>query len=223
MSLTRFAPLAAAAISGSAFAGIVGGSASIDFMQVGRGYLDFQDPFEGGSNTATIANPPVGSFLRIGGGIPDVERFLSTLVHNAAGPTAEGFRSTFFFRNEIEVDPFALPEFEHAFAGNRLSFTTSADSVFTASGFVGLSGAAALFFNYSDPQSLVIMDVPLEEYSISIGLEAGNHTIAWGVLADPSGGMGDWDGSASLLVVPAPGAAALLALAGLVLGHRRRR
>jgi hypothetical protein len=223
MSLSHFAPLAAVAISGSAFAGIVGGSAGIDSMQVGRGYVDFQDPSGGGASTATIANPPVGSLLLLGGGIPNVERFLSVLEFTSAETDSSGSLSTFDFRNELEVDPFEGPEFEFAFAGNRLEFTTagSADFSFTAS--LDVSGGGAMFvYNYSTG-ALILVDESYEEVNVTVLFDAGTHTIAWGVLAGTGGGFGDLEGTATLFVVPAPGVAALLAMAGLVLGHRRRR
>lgn len=224
MDLIRLAPLAAVALSATASAGIFGSPPEFTLMQVGRGYLDVQDPFGSGINTASITNPPVGSFLLLGGGIPGVERFLSQLSYSSSETTFNGYLSTFNFRNEVEVDPFSLPESEYAFAGNRLEFTTAGPSTFTVFGDVDLVGGGALFvYDYSNPSSLLIMDVPVEAFGISIELSAGNNTIAWGVLAESEGGLGDWEGSATLLAIPAPGAAALLALAGLIIGHRRRR
>ena len=224
MSIRRLAPLAAVAISGTAVAGIVGTPAQITSMQVGRGSIDIQNPFGSGVNTATIANPTVGSILLLGGSIPNVERYLSVLEFASISETGEGIRSRFDFQNEIEVDPFASPEFEYAFAGNRLQFTTETATSFTVAGSVSLSGGGALFvYDYSDPQSLFIMDVPLDVFAYSFSLEAGSHTIAWGVLAEPEGGLAEWEGAASVLVIPAPGAVALLSIAGFVLGRRRRR
>lgn len=224
MRLHRLAPLAAAAITGTTFAGIVSTPADFASMQVGRGFLDVQNPFGSGVNTATIANPPVGSFLLIGSGIPNVERFLSVLEFTEVYATPDGHASRFDFRNEIEVDPFASSAFEFAFAGNRLEFTADAPTSFTVAGSVSIAGGGALFvYDYADPQSLFIMDVPLEAFAYSFTLDAGSHTIAWGVLAEPEGGLAEWEGSASVLVVPAPAAAVLLVMAGLVAGHRRRR
>jgi hypothetical protein len=41
-------------------------------------------------------------------------------------------------------------------------------------------------------------------------------------MSGPSGGSADFEGSVTLTLVPAPGAVALLAAAGLVLTRRRR-
>jgi hypothetical protein len=223
MSCSRLAAVAAVAVSGPALAGIVGSPADFSLMQVGRGYIDIQNPFATGISSASIANPPVGSFLLLGGGVPNVERFLSVLEFDQTTTSSTGHLSIFSFRNEVEVDPFALPQFEYAFAGNRLEFTTDAEGSFLVTGATQGSGGGAIFFyDYADPTSLEIVPIVMDEFLLSKSFGAGSHTIVWGVLADPSGGMGDWEGVASVFVVPAPGAAALLALAGLVAGRRRR-
>lgn len=224
MNPSRLAAIAAVAVSAPALAGIVGSSLDLSLMQVGRGYIDVQNPFATGVNTASIVDPPVGSFLLLGGGIPNVERFLSVLELDQAGTTASGHFANFSFRNEIETDPFALPQYEYAFAGNRLEFTTDAEGSFLVTGTTQGTGSGAIFFyDYADPTSLQIVPIVMEEFLLAVSLGAGSHTITWGVLTDPSGGMADWEGVASVLVVPAPGAAALLAMAGLIAGGRRRR
>lgn len=223
MSCSRLAAVAAVSLSGPALAGIVGSPADVSLMQVGRGYIDVQNPFATGISTASIADPPVGSFLLLGGGIPNVERFLSILEFEQATTSSTGHLAIFSFRNEVEADPFALPQFEFAFAGNRLEFTTDAEGSFLVTGSTQGSGGGAIFFyDYAEPTSIQIVPIVMDEFLFAKSLSAGSHRIAWGVLADPSGGMADWEGVASVFVVPAPGAAALLAVAGLVARRRRR-
>lgn len=225
MALTRLAPLAAVAISGTALAGIFGTPPEFISMQVGRGYVDLLDPFGAGSNTATITSPPVGSFLLLGGGIPGVERFLSVLEFTSAETTAAGHVATFSFRNELDVHPFAGSPSEFAFAGNRLAFSTAGAATFTFHGPLGVSGGGALFvYDYARPQDILIVDESYASVEVTLVLGAGSHTIAWGVLSNPDGGTGDWEGTATLVAVPAPGAATvLLAVAGVTVGRRRRR
>lgn len=218
------APLAAVAISAPALAGIFGSPPAFTSMQVGRGYIDLQNPFGSGGNTSTITNPPVGSFLLMGGGIPNVERFLSVLDFTSASTTSTGHVATFDFRNELEVDPFSIPEFEYAFAGNRLQFTTEGPATFQFSGPLSVSGGGALFvYDYAHPQDVIIVDESFAMVDVTVVFGAGAHTIAWGVLSSAEGGTADWEGTATLRAVPAPGAAALLGMAGLFAGRRRRR
>jgi hypothetical protein len=42
-------------------------------------------------------------------------------------------------------------------------------------------------------------------------------------MSSPAGGVAEMDGFLTLTLVPAPGAMALLAVAGLISGQRRRR
>lgn len=224
MSSIRLAAFAVATCSSQVFAGLVGGPAQISLMQVGRGHADAPDFFSKAINTVTIADPPVGSFLRLGGGIPAVERFLSILTFESTATISTGYLANFSFRSEVETAPAASTAHDFSFAGNRLGFTALEEGDLTLAGQTQGSGSGSLFFlDYADPTTLHIIPIVSDSFLVSISFSAGDRMFAWGVLNDPAGGMADWEGVASVFVVPAPGAAALLALAGLLVGRRRRR
>lgn len=216
------APLAAGLMVAPAWAGIVGGPNSIDLLQTGSGYVDLDNPGNDSfQDVISVVDPPVGSFLFLDGGIPGVEAFASeiefTSITGAFGETAR-----FDFENDITVVPFALPEFEWAFAGNRLQFTTVVPVEVFLFGAVTTAGGGLAFFEiYGDGAGPFINPVS-SDWGVSVVLGAGTHKIAWGAMAGPSGGSAGFDGFVTLTLVPTPGAVALLAAAGVVLPRRRR-
>lgn len=224
MSSKIVASSVALLVSAPALADLAGDPLEFTFMQVSRGGLDAQAPFVSGGNHATVPQPPTGSFLLLSGGFPNGDRYLSVLEYLAATTTLTGHLAEFGFRNEVDVDPFASPQFEYAFAGNRLQFTSEAEATFTATGATQGAGSGAVFlYDHADPQGLRIFPIVGDQFLLSASFAAGSHTIVWGVLSDASGGMADWEGVASIFVVPAPGAATAFALAAIALGRRRRR
>jgi hypothetical protein len=219
MSQRLFAPLAAALLVAPAFAGIVGGTNTIDLMQTGSGYIDLENPGQDSFEDLTsIADPPVGSFLFLGGVIPGVESFFGELEFSSLSEST----ARFDFLNEIEVVPFALPDYEWAFSGNRLLFTTVVPVEVTLFGSLMTSGAGLGFLEiYGDDADPFVNPIG-GEWGVSFTLGAGTHAIAWGAMSGPSGGAAEFAGSMTLTLIPAPGAVALLAAAGLILSRRRR-
>jgi hypothetical protein len=214
-----FAPLAAAIVVAPAFAGIVGGTNTIDLMQTGSGYIDLENPGQDSfRDLTTIVNPPVGSFLFLGGVIPGVESFYGELGFESINESVARFE----FRNEIEVVPFALPDYEWAFSGNRLVFTTVVPVEIFLLGNLSVAGAGLGFLEVYGDDSPALVNPFGGEWGVFLTLGAGTHIIAWGAMSGPSGGSADFEGSVTLTLVPAPGAVALLAAAGLVLTRRRR-
>jgi hypothetical protein len=214
-----FAPLAAAIIVTPALAGVTGGSNTIDLMQTGSGYIDLDNPGQDSFEDLTsIINPPVGSFLFLGGVIPGVESFYGELGFESINESVARFE----FRNEIEVVPFALPDYEWAFSGNRLVFTTVVPVEIFLLGNLSVAGAGLGFLEVYGDDSPALVNPFGGEWGVFLTLGAGTHTIAWGAMSGPSGGSADFEGSVTLTLVPAPGAVALLAAAGLVLTRRRR-
>jgi len=211
---------AAATLVASAHAGLVT-SGSFDFMQVGAGYIDVQTFGSELVDLVTVSSPPVGSRIFLGGLIPGVENFYSDLDFDAAS----GSMASFSFRSEIEVSPFVLPEYEWAFAGNRLGFTSDVPVEILLDASLFLNGGGVGFFGvYGDGQAPQIFPFPTDRLTYFVTVGPGTHIITWGVMTAPSGGTGMMDGTVTLNFVPAPGAAALLALAGVAgLGTTRRR
>ena len=219
MNYRIFAALAAASAVAPALAGIIGGTNEITLMQTGSGYIDLNNPGQDSFRDLTsITNPPVGSLLFLGGVIPGVEAFYGRVEFLSVDATT----ARFGFRNEIEVIPFALPEYEWAFSGNRLSFTTVVPVELALYGELDVDGAGLGFLEvYGDGQNPYVNPFG-GDWGIGLTLAAGTHTIAWGAMSGPSGGFADFEGGITLTLVPAPGAVALLAAAGLVLPRRRR-
>ena len=130
--MTRWSSILAASllVVAPASAGILAGST--DVMLVGAGYIDEQDPsWENLADIATIADPPVGSFISVASGIPAVETFLSYLRFDGLS----GNTAVFVFENTAQAAPFAAGSpYEAAFAGNRLTITSSFGFVITLQG-----------------------------------------------------------------------------------------
>lgn len=218
MSRTVFAPLCAALASAPAFAGLVGSPNSIDFMQTGVGYVDLDAGTEAFDDLVTIVDPPVGSLIFLGGSIPDVESFYGAVEFTSAvGPVAR-----FDSLNEIEVDPFAFPENEWAFSGNRVRFSTIVPVEVNLLVDLTLAGAGLAFLEIYGDTSGPFLNPVGGTWGLNFTLAAGTHTLAWGAMSGPSGGSSEMDGFLTLTLIPTPGAFALLAVAGLV-GNRRRR
>jgi len=206
------------AVAPTASAGLLfGGGNSIDLMQVGTGYIDVADPGQSEfTDLAQIFSPPVGSSLLLGGSIPGVESFYSELAFtNLDGPIA-----TFEFESDIDIESIP-PEYDISFAGSRLVFNTVVPVLLTLTGTVTSDGSASGFF-YLYGTSAPIFLFGTVNYTVEIG--PGTTEIAWGVLGQDTSPTNDavFAGSLSLTLVPAPGAVALLAAAGLLAGRRRR-
>lgn len=216
------APLAAGLLVAPAWAGIVGGSNSIDLMETGAGYVDLKDPGNDDFHDVIgVENPPVGTNIFLEGFIPGVQAFSSDLTFTTI--TGSGNETARFdFENGLSVAPFALPDFEWAFAGNRLVFTTVVPVEVFLLGEVTVADSGLAFFGvYGDGEPPLVNPIG-GVWGVSRTLAAGTHTIAWGAMAGPSGGSASFNGFLTLTLVPAPGAVALLATAGLVLPRRRR-
>lgn len=219
MNHRSFGPLLAAMAATPAFAGIVGGSGSVSLMQTASGYVDIQSGGEFTADLVSIENPTAGSFLFLAGGIPGTERFLGRVEFaGITGPVAR-----FESRNEMEVDPFALPANDWAFSGNRIRFTTDVPVAVTLLVEVETIGAGAAFLEIYGDGGLVYLSPSTGPWSLDLALDAGTHTIAWGALAGPMGGSASAEGSLSITFIPAPGVLATLAAAWLVGGRVRRR
>ena len=219
MSNRLFVPLCAALVATPALAGVVGGSGTIDRMETAAGYIDLDAGGEFIADLVGIDAPPVGSFIFLGGGIPGVETFFGELTFaSTTGPVAR-----FESMNSLEVDPFAFPENEWAFAGNRITFsTTVAVDVFMLVD-LNLEGGGLGFLEIYGDASGPFLNPVGGTWGLNFTLAAGTHTIAWGAMSSPTGGTAEMDGFLTLTLVPAPGAMALLAVAGLITGQRRRR
>lgn len=219
MSNRLFVPLCAALVATPALAGVVGGSGTIDRMETAAGYIDLDTGGEFIADLIGVDAPPVGSFIFLGGGIPGVEMFFGELEFaSTAGPVAR-----FESMNSLEVDPFAFPENEWAFAGNRIIFSsTVAVEVFMLVDLNVEGGGLGFLEIYGDAAPPFLNPVG-GTWGVSFTLAAGTHTIAWGAMSSPAGGTAEMDGFLTLTLVPAPGAMALLAVAGLITGQRRRR
>lgn len=205
-------------VAPTASAGLLfGGGNSIDLMQVGTGYIDVADPGQSEfTDLAQIFSPPVGSSLLLGGSIPGVESFYSELAFtNLDGPIA-----TFEFESDIDIESIP-PEYDISFAGSRLVFNTVVPVLLTLTGTVTSDGSASGFF-YLYGTSAPLFLFGTVNYTVEIG--PGTTEIAWGVLGQDTSPTNDavFAGSLSLTLVPAPGAVALLAAAGLLAGRRRR-
>lgn len=219
MSIRSCAPLLAALAATPAFAGIVGGGVgSIDYMQTGFGYIDLETGSETIDDIVSVDNPTVGAFIFIGGGIPGAGSFLGDLAFTSIeGPVAR-----FDAVNEVHVDPFGLSDDEWAFSGNRVSFTTTVPVEVNLLVDLNVEGAGLGFLEiYGDAAGPFLNPVG-GTWGLNFVLDAGTHTLAWGAMSGPDGGVAEMDGFLTLTLVPTPGAFALLAVAGLV-GNRRRR
>lgn len=216
------APLAAGLVAIPAWAGVVGGSGSIELMQAGSGYVDLNNPGNDSFQDVISAKEPVvGTFLFLDGGIPGVEAFASEIEFTSVtGPFGETAR--FDFENSITVVPFALPKFEWAYAGNRLQFTSILPVEVVLSGFVAVDGGGLSFLEVYGDGAAPFLNAISGTWGVSVTLDPGTHTIAWGALAGPTGGNAEFDGSLTLTIIPTPGAMVLLAAAGVAVPRRRR-
>ena len=228
MSHGCFASAAAAALlgaAGSATAGFTGFDVTIDEMESVNGYVDFDSPFgEEYAELIEIGDPPAGSFIEFSSGIPDVGEFASNIIFgsNNAGT------AMFTFTAMLDVASFADNPFglDLALSGHRVTFTSEVDVIVTllASVDPGTSDNAYGFLEvYGDdvPTGTFYSpgDNPIAEQFV---LEAGTSSVAFGAAVGPDGGFGGFYGTIAFTAVPAPGAVALLGLAGIVARRRRR-
>ena len=230
MAPTRLAGILSASVTigmvGSASAGFFAGgdgpSGTIDQMMVGDGYFDFST---GGGfdfvDIVSVSNPPLGTVVDLFVDIPGVETTGALLEWTAA----DGATATFNSATLLELYSGLPAGFDGAFAGQRLTFTTSVAVEVNISSLLSTQGnGVGFFYNYQpDNYEPVIF---FGDFDYSITLEAGTSTIAWGVLGalDEAGNPATAEmlSTVSLTLVPAPGSIALLGVAGL-LGARRRR
>ncbi len=204
------------------FAGGDGPSGTIDQMMVGDGYFDFST---GGGfdfvDIVSVSNPPLGTVVDLFVDIPGVETTGALLEWTAV----DGNTVTFNSATLLELYS-GLPDgFDGAFAGQRLTFTTSVAVEVNISSLLSTQGnGVGFFYNYQPGNYEPV--IFFGDFDYSITLEAGTNTIAWGVLGslDDAGNpaMAEMLSTVSLTLVPAPGSIALLGVAGL-LGARRRR
>jgi hypothetical protein len=205
------------------FAGGDGPSGTIDQMMVGDGYFDFST---GGGfdfvDIVSVSNPPLGTVVDLFVDIPGVETTGALLEWTAV----DGNTVTFNSATLLELYS-GLPDgFDGAFAGQRLTFTTSVAVELNISSLLSTQGnGVGFFYNYYQPGNYEPV-LFFGDFDYSITLEAGTSTIAWGVLGalDEAGNPATAEmlSTVSLTLVPAPGSIALLGVAGL-LGARRRR
>lgn len=212
--------LAAIGLPGTlASAGVLGGSYAFEYMQLASGFIDLEDPSSSSfTDFTSISDPPVGSFLDLQGVIPGTRSFLGSLDFTSASDATARFDSDF----EAATAPFAATGFEFFFSGGRVDVTSTVAFSVTLDALVSGSGGGLAFLYDYDGMAPHLFFASSEPVSFTIDFEAGSHTIAWGSLVDPTGGSADLEGSLTFRFVPAPGAFALLALAGLTVSRRRR-
>lgn len=204
--------------------GGVSGTGNIDQMMVGLGYFDF---IGGGAfdfvDAFALEDPPVESELAIYSSIPGVE----TAGASLAWTTRNGPTAVFLSESLLQLESDVPDQFEGAFAGQRLSFTSDVDVLVNLTGVLSLSGDAIGFFyvyqeGFYEP---VVFTGDVAQHTVL--LTAGTNKIAWGVLgAIGDGGemaSADMEAVVTLTLVPSPSAVCLLATAGLVGVRGRRR
>ncbi|MGA1399370.1 MAG: PEP-CTERM sorting domain-containing protein [Phycisphaerales bacterium] len=204
------------------FAGGDGPYGNIDQMMVGDGYFDFST---GGGfdfvDIVSVSDPPLGTVVDLFVDIPGVETTGALLEWTAS----DGATATFNSATLLELYSGLPAGFDGAFAGQRLTFTTSVAVELNISSLLSTQGnGVGFFYNYQPGNYEPVLFFGDFDYSIT--LEAGTSTIAWGVLGalDEAGNPATAEmlSTVSLTLVPAPGSIALLGVAGL-LGARRRR
>lgn len=225
LSLAAAATLGTASVaSAGMFFGGGSGYGNIDQMMVGDGYFDF---IGGGAfdfvDAFALEDPPVESGIAIYSTVPGVETTGALLAWTASeGPTA-----VFFSESLLQLESDVPDQFEGAFAGERLTFTSDVDVLVNLTGVLSLSGDAIGFLyvyqeGFYEP---VVFTGDVAQHTVL--LTAGTHKIAWGVLgAIGDGGemaSADMEAVVTLTLVPSPGAVCLLATAGLVGVRGRRR
>lgn len=207
--------IASPALAGITFEGSVGQ------MLIGVGFVDndASDPFDF-TDSALIDNPPVGSYLAMGGWVPGV----GTLVSDLKYRERLADRVVFEFENNLNILDFSSSPFEFAAAGNRVTLTSDTLFVVSLRGTLVGTGAAGAAFNVlSDSLAPVIFTPADSPIVFDVVLGPGTYTFGWGAVAAPAGGMSDFAGDISFIAIPAPGTAALLVVAAGMVSARRRR
>lgn len=203
----------------TASAGLLGSLVDFSAMQVASGFLDEQDPSSSSfTDLVNLEDPAPGDGLDLQGVLPGNRSFLGSLDFTSTTPSAARFDFDF----AAATIPFNGTAFEFFFSGGRIDLISTVAFSVTLEALVGGSGGGLAFlYDYDDlaPHLFLPSSDPV---SFTIDLEAGTHTIAFGSLVGASGGDADLEGSLTFRFVPAPGAVALLALAGLATVRRRR-
>lgn len=210
------------AMAVSATAGFSADPLTFDQMVGGGGIVDFGDPFASGDvELITIDDPEPGTFIDMWFGVTGQGVFGSDTTF---GSFNDGV-ALFSFQHSLNVAFFGDdPDADFAFAGARLTFTALAPIEVTliASVLATPTGFGFLeVYGDGDPDGEIFIpeDNPVF-YQFVLG--PGTYDLGWGAGVVPAGGNSSFNGTLAFRVVPTPGAIALLALAGLTAGRRRR-
>jgi hypothetical protein len=203
----------------SASAGLGGGySHTFELMQIASGFVDLADPGASSfTDLTSIAVPPLGSFLDLQGIIPGTRSYLGSLDFTSC----DGTTSVFDFEFVAESVSFAPTGFEFFFSGGRLDIVSEVEFSVRLDALVGGNGGG-LAFLYDYIGTVPYLFHPSgDPTDFTVTFAPGSHRIAWGALVDATGGDAAIEGSLIFTFVPAPGAIALLGLAGLAATRRR--
>jgi hypothetical protein len=216
------AAIAAALVTaGATQAGLDGSGISFTQMMVGGGYVDFENPEGGYADFLVQADPLPGSHLDASASHPD---FGSLAAGISFGSFNNGV-ALFSFWSDLDAVPFGdLPYADIAFAGSRISFTTTVPVLVTLIGSVQATETGVGFFElYADDDIDGEFFTPGDNPVVfQLELGPGSYDLAMGAAVLALGGFGSFEGTLAISVIPAPGAAALLGAAGLLARRRRR-
>jgi hypothetical protein len=216
------AAIAAALVTaGATQAGLDGSGISFTQMMVGGGYVDFENPEGGYADFLVQADPLPGSHLDASASHPD---FGSLAAGISFGSFNNGV-ALFSFWSDLDAVPFGdLPYADIAFAGSRISFTTTVPVLVTLIGSVQATETGVGFFElYADDDIDGEFFTPGDNPVVfQLELGPGSYDLAMGAAVLALGGFGSFEGTLAISVIPAPGAVALLGAAGLLARRRRR-
>ncbi|MBM4105150.1 MAG: hypothetical protein FJ257_02420 [Phycisphaerae bacterium] len=188
----------------------------------GGGIVDFGDPFATGDAEFIIIDDPVpGTFIDMWFGVSGQGVFGSDTTF---GSFNDGV-ALFHFQHSLNVGFFGDdPDADFAFAGARLTFTALAPIEVTLIASLGATPTGFGFlevYGDGDPDGEIFTtaDNPI---FVQFVVGPGTYDLGWGAGVINAGGNAALSGTLAFRVVPAPGAIALLALAGLAASRRRR-
>jgi hypothetical protein len=199
------------------------GSSGLSFtqMMVGGGYVDFENPEGGYADFLSQEDPLPGSHLDASASHP---AFGSLAAGISFGSFNNGV-ALFSFWSDLDAVPFGdLPYADIAFAGSRISFTTTVPVLVTLIGSVQATETGVGFFElYADDDIDGEFFTPGDNPVVfQLELGPGSYDLAMGAAALALGGFGSFEGTLAISVIPSPGAFALLGAAGLLARRRRR-